>query len=287
MLNILNNRGGWRYALAAVVVVAGIAAMGGCKEKAAKVEQVEIGIATPIAGTSQEVTDADEAVETEDVKAVEAVVDGQTLTYGSHQYTVSGEINPNDGVKGTRNKPTASVTFTNVPADYAEFEAVYNGLLGKSVQGAAAMIPMAIELYARQAETGERSLKLLCNSAATVSSIVRILKTKLVAPEYGPEDDSYLQRYMAAALLKGASSDNAYLPSEPYTVEMCPSVNKPQAVTGGTDTFLYILAPGGWDTMQRSVEVFRATGSDLYKVYNCPSCYTQCKTIVGTWQGLK
>ncbi|MBQ8712151.1 MAG: hypothetical protein IJ551_04925 [Prevotella sp.] len=278
MTNILNNRGGWRYALAAVVVVAG-AVMTGCKEKAAKVEQVETGIATPIAGTSTEAPVADEAIE--------AVVDGQTLTYGAHQYTVSGEINPNDGVKGYRNKPTASVTFTNVPADYAEFEAVYNGLLGKSVQGTAAMIPMAIELYARQAETGERCLQLLCNSQATVSGIVRILKTKLVASEYGPENDSYLQRYMAAALLKGASSDNAYTPSEPYTVEMCPSVNKPQAVTGGTDTFLYILAPGGWDTMQRGVEVFQATGSDLYKVYNCPACYTQCKTIVGTWPGLK
>lgn len=287
MLNILNNRGGWRYALAAVVVAVGAVAMNGCKEKAAKVEQVETGIATPIAETSQEVPVADEAVETVAAETDEAVVDGKMLTYGSHQYTVSGEINPNDGVKGYRNKPTASVTFTNVPADYAEFEAVYKGLLGKSIQGTAAMIPMAIELYARHAKTGEKCLNLLCNSKATASGIVRILKTKLVASEYGPENDSYLQRYLAAALLKGASCDNGYSPVEPYTVEMCPSVNKPQAVTGGTDTFLYILAPGGWDTMQRGVEVFQPTGSDLYKVYNCPSCYTQCKNIVGTWQGLK
>ena len=26
---------------------------------------------------------------------------------------------------------------------------------------------------------------------------------------------------------------------------------------------------------------------DLFKVFNCPSLYTQCKNIKGTWEGLK
>ena len=66
-----------------------------------------------------------------------------------------------------------------------------------------------------------------------------------------------------------------------------PSVYAPQAVTGGTDTFLYILTFGGWDSAQRQVEIFQKNGSDHYTVYNCPSVYAQCKPIVGTWAGLR
>ena len=99
-------------------------------------------------------------------------------------------------------------------------------------------------------------------------------------------NDPYLQRYMAAALLKGAMASNAYTPEEPYTVEMCASVNMPQNSSYGQVNYVYILAKG-WDTEQRQVEILQPNGSDLYKVFNCPSCYTQCKNIVGTWGGLK
>ena len=215
-----------------------------------------------------------------------AQVNGNTMTYGDHTYTVSGEINFNDNYTGYRGTPTASVSFTNFPSGYAEFEAVYNGLLGKSVQGTAAMIPMAIELYARDASVGERCFNLLCNSSSTVSGIIRILKTKLVPSQYAGADDPYIQRYMAAALLKGAMASNAYTPEEPYTVEMCCSANKPQNSSYGMVYYVYILAKG-WDTEQRQVEILQPNGSDLYKVFNCPSCYVQCKNIVGTWGGLK
>ena len=212
-------------------------------------------------------------------------VEGNTLTYGTHTYTVNGDIDYNNNEHHT---PTATVTFTNVPSGYTEFEAVYNGLLGKTPQGVAAMIPMAIEIYARDASTGEKCLNLLCNSDATVSNITRILKTKLIPSEYSPENDSYLQRYMPAALLKGAVNTNAYAPEQPYTVEMCSSPNGIQEspMMGGTTYYLYILAHG-WDSEQRGVDVFLPGGSTTYKVANCPSTYTQCKNIQGTWAGLK
>ena len=217
--------------------------------------------------------------------AIEAVVEGNTLTYGEHTYTVNGEI---DFKATDHKKPSANVTFSNIPADYAEFEAVYNNLLGKSSAGTAAMIPMAFELYARDKAVGERCLNLLCNGSTTVDGIVRILKTKFDASQYGPENDQYLQRYMAAALLKGADSKNAYTPEEPYTVEMCSSPNgvKEAPLSGGTVYYLYILA-NGWDTFQRSVEVIQPSGSEYFKVFNCPATYSQCKNIIGTWPGLK
>ena len=217
--------------------------------------------------------------------ASEAILEGNTLTYGKHTYTLDGKI---DFASKNHKTPTASVTFSNVPADYEEFETVYNKLLGHSPAGVAAMIPMAIELYARDKAVGERCLKLLCNGSATVAEMVRVLKTKLDASQYGPENDQYLQRYLAAALLKGANSKNGYTPDEPYTVEMCSSPNgiKEAPMAGGTVYYLYILAHG-WDTFQRAVEVIQPAGSEYYKVFNSPATYVQCKTIVGTWKGLK
>jgi len=235
----------------------------------------------------EQVTVVDEQVTVVDEQKTEAVVEGNTLTYGNHRYEVTGSIDPQGVVSGRRqDKPTAAVSFTNVPSDYDEFEAVYTALLGKSVQGAVAMVPMALELYARDAGVGERCLQLLCNSTSTVSGIVRILKTKLVPSQYGGGNDSYIQRYLPAALLKGATPANAYTPQQPYTVEMTASVNKPQQSSMGQVTYVYILAKG-WDTEQRTVEVLLPADGNLYKVFNCPSCYTQCKQIKGTWEGLR
>ena len=217
----------------------------------------------------------------------DAVVNGNTLTYGDHVYTVNGEIELNGTVF---NQPTAYVTFTNIPSGYTEFEAVYNNLLGKSMQGTAAMIPMAMEIYARNADLGERCFNLICKGSATVSEIVRILKTKFNYSPYSPENDLYVQRFLPAVTLKDAAYNNAYTPSEPYTVQMCRSANAPQPYSldaYGTVYYLYILAPGGWDTFQRGVEIFQAEGSDMYKVFQCPAVYTMCKNIIGTWQGLK
>ena len=83
-------------------------------------------------------------------------VNGNTLTYGNHTYTVNGSLGfggmdrNGDGVvdnSASRDTATATVTFTHGPSGYTEFEAVYNGLLGKSIHGTAAMIPMALEIY--------------------------------------------------------------------------------------------------------------------------------------------
>lgn len=216
----------------------------------------------------------------------EAIVNGNTLTYGDHVYTVDGALDFNTTVF---NVPTATVTFTNIPSGFTEFKAIYENLLGKSIQGTAAMIPMAFEIYARNNAVGEQCLNLLCWPSA-VPDIIRELKQKFVPSQYSSENDPYIQRYLPAAVMKGAANTNAYKPNEPYTIEMCTSPNGIQdaPLTGGTDYYTFVLAPGGWDTFQRSVEIFQAYGEqNYYKVFNCPALYIQCKTIQGTWAGLK
>lgn len=216
----------------------------------------------------------------------DAVVNGNTLTYGSHTYTVSGAI---DFAATDFSTPTASVTFTHIPSGFTEFEAVYKGLLGKSPQGVAAMAPMALEIYARSPETGEKCLQLLCDSDATVSGIIRILKTKLIPSVYSGSSDGYLQRYLPAASLKGAVYTNAYAPTTPFTVETCRSANAPQEKKMspyGTVYYLYLFAEG-WESNRRPVDLFLPLNESLYKVNGMSSLYTQCRDIIGNWAGLK
>lgn len=214
-------------------------------------------------------------------------LDGNTLKYGDHVYTVNGELDYNSTVYNT---PTAFVTFTNIPSGLTEFKAVYDNLLGNTPQGVAAMVPMAMEIFARDASVGEQCFKVICNGPATVTDIVRVLKTKFTYSQYSPENDQYVQRYLPAATLKGATYTNGYKPDEPYTVQMCTSPNGIQdaPLTGGTVYYCFILTSGGWETFQRSVEIFQPNGSNKYQLFNCPACYTQCRTLQnGPWQGLK
>ena len=54
--------------------------------------------------------------------------------------------------------------------------------------GAAAMIPMAMELYGRNKATGERCLKLLCGSIANADAVTRELYSKMYRSSYSPAE---------------------------------------------------------------------------------------------------
>ena len=212
-------------------------------------------------------------------------VNGNTLTYGDdHTYTIVEDIDVNSK---EFNRPTATVTFSNIPSGYTEFEAVYNNLLGKSIAGTAAMIPMAMEIYARNTTTGEKCIKLLCTSGAA-SDMITGVKGKVI-PSTTTGNDGYIERFISAALLKGAKPSNAYAPDYPYTVEMTMTSNgvKESAQEGGKVTYMSIVTSGGWSTANRGVDIFQANGSSQYKVYGCAGCYSQCASITGTWAGMK
>lgn len=220
----------------------------------------------------------------------EVQVDRNTLTYGEHSYTVSGSVDYDFEPGYYDQQITATVEFTNIPSGYTEFKAVYENLLGKSLQGTAAMVPMAMEIYGRNTSTGERCFKLLCKDDATVSGIIRILKTKFPRSAED-EKDKYFQRYLPAALLDGADYETAYNNlTYPYVVNCGAAATLPQETKMspyGTVYYTYIFADG-WDSHNRGVDIFLPKGETLFKVQGCSSCYTQCKDIFGgPWQGLK
>ena len=215
----------------------------------------------------------------------DAIVSDNTVTYGRHSYTINGDIDVGTQEFG---RATASVSFSNIPSGYTEFSAVYNALLGKSLAGTAAMVPMAMEIYARNNATGKKCIDLLCTEG-TAGDMVSELKRKIVPPRYSAENDPYIQRYLPGALLKGATPGNVYSPATPYTVETTMTSNgvKESAQAGGTVTYMCIVTSGGWSSAQRGVDIILPSNADLYKVYGCSGCYAQCQTINGTWNGLK
>lgn len=212
-------------------------------------------------------------------------VNDNSMTWGINEYKIWGSL-PNlfndkgEMIANVPSQPTAWVSFLQNPEGYNEFSTVYNEFLGKTPIGAAAMIPMAMEIYGRNRATGEKCFQLLCGSVANANSIIRILDTKMPRIGESSSTDTYLQRYLPAALLKGARAENAYSPDEPYTVQMLPSANAPS----GDFMHLYIYAEG-WDTYLRAVEIKKI--GDRYTISQCPACYSQCKIIKGEWGGLK
>ena len=204
----------------------------------------------------------------------------KTYEYGGHTYTMVGNLTAkeyNKSAKGT-------VTFTNIPSDYEEFEAVYTNFLGKTPHGTAAMMTMAMEMYARDRVVGKKCIELI-NYPSNVSSVIPRLNDKFGAKP----GDSYGQRYLPAAVLKGATPQNGYTPQRPYTIEMKASVNKHQDMQiMGSGRVMYVYVMGkGWDTEQRGVELIKQPKATLYQVFNCPSLYTQCKQIQDEWKGLE
>ena len=212
------------------------------------------------------------------------VADEGHCSFGSHRYTMEGNFTAAE----YRRDATGTVTFTNVPSDYEEFEALYTRFLGKTPHGTAAMVPMAMELYARDADLGQRCFELIC-TPSNVNSVVSVLRQKFNSSQYGPSNDGYVQRYLPAAALRGATPENGYTPSLPYAVDMTASANAHrdmQIMGSGRVVYIYIYG-GGWDTHQRSVEVLLPQGAELHQVFNCPALYTQCKAIQGQWPGLR
>lgn len=212
-----------------------------------------------------------------------------TLAYGDHTYSIEGELDYDFDPAHFDPQAQVTVTFSNIPSGFNEFKAVYDNLLGQYKAGVVAMVPMMMEIYARDEATGEKCLRYIARADYVVTDILRVLKTKFARSE-AAEKDSYIQRYLPAAMLEGAYWENAYVPDEPYVVSIGPNSKKFQDNTYPSYGTVYFteLYCEGWDTRSRQVDVFLPKGESMYKLNACSSCYTQCKNIFGgPWQGLK
>jgi D-methionine transport system substrate-binding protein len=218
-------------------------------------------------------------------------VDGNTMTYGNHTYTMNGNFGEPGGDMEYVAGGKAKVTFTNVPSDMQEYQTVYEQFLGKTGHGVAAMLPMAFEMWGRNHDMGKEALQLItCETC--YKEIMRQLPAHMERSEYSPADDPYVQRCLPAAVLEGANKENGYNPTEPYTVNMTVG----QKAQWGQESEilqsyvyqLYIISGNAWNTTQRSVTVMQPwRGTKLFKVNGCPSLYVNIFVPRQDWNGLK
>lgn len=238
----------------------------------------------PSTGTSDSSANASVKQESDSV-AVPTVtgklVNATTYQLGASTYTCEGNFSPE-----TYNADASGVvTFTAFPASYEEFAHLYENFLGKSPQGTAALATMAMELFFRNPEVGKKCVELIC-SQACASEMKRGVGEKVRSWQ---GNDSYGQRYLPAAVLKGASPENGYQPITPYTIEMKASVNKHEKVQisgNGVCMFLDVLGEG-WDGGKRSVHVFLPDGGKCYQIWSASSLYMQCKNTAKPFAELK
>lgn len=188
---------------------------------------------------------------------------------------ITGEINHTTYTKGQK----GSVTFNRFPATVDEFKQVREKIGGQP-HGAVALQLMAMEMYRRDKKIGHECIK-LNNVTINVKLVVGRLK------ELFGGDANYNRPYQMAAYLRGATPENGYNPTKPYTVEVIvdpvTEYQQDKLVYQSTILFLKILT-NGKDSKSDKVEVLKThkpgepgENGKFFIVSNSPGMYSQVK----------
>lgn len=200
----------------------------------------------------------------------------QTMKGGEITINVTGNIDINlDKAKLVGRE--GSVTFNRFPCSLSEFESVLP-TLQQTPQGAVASQLMAMELYRRNRTDGEKAFR-LCNVQSNVPMIMN-----RVPDLFGYTGGGGSSRpYQVASFLKGATPDNGYAPTLPYTIKVKVGANGAIYSNTYQAKVLYLqVATTGTDSGYRACEVINTKKPDEPKgwtVFNCPGLYVRCKDI--------
>lgn len=191
------------------------------------------------------------------------ILDGNTLTYGEHTYTL--KMSDKEG----------QVTFTHFPSNVREFQALQNQLLGKTKPGVLALELMAMEMYRRNRKAGTAALE-LCNVNSNTKSILSTLPQKFPERRGMAITDSYQQPYLIATFLKGATEENKYQPDYPYVLSFYenPSVYANQGERSYTwFGYVYDWCILRYGEKETSAKMVLIDDEELYLVTSCGGFY--------------
>lgn len=205
-------------------------------------------------------------------KSAKASVEGKA-------YSFKGAIDHETWTSGQQ----STLTFTGIPASVDEFKLIQEKI-GTDPQGAVLLQILAFELYRNNPAAGEACIR-LNNTQTNANTVLGRLKEL-----FNTKDEYYARPYLAASFCKGATPENGYNPSKPYTVEVRVNPNsKYQNSSMLHGTVIYLQAySNGYDTPWRGVEVVKPKGNDYFVVSSCPAFITQCKEMEygETYKGL-
>ena len=200
-----------------------------------------------------------------------AILDGNTLTYGDHHYTLDEDAT------------TCTVTFTHFPATIREFQSLHSQLLGKSQPGMLALDLMSFEMFRRDRSKGKKCIE-MCNLSVNTKQIIERLGERFPEKRSDPPSDSYHQPYLVASFLKGATQENKYQPEYPYKLSFSLSTNKSQgeySMTFFGHIYHWTTTRAGFRDYDASVIVFDDDNSIL--VHGCSNYYVGAPDI-SSWE---
>ena len=203
---------------------------------------------------------------------------------GPLEVTISGNISH------TTHTPDQSgtVTLTRFPATVNEFKQVREQIGGEP-HGAVALQIMAFEMYRRNKKIGEECIRLNSLSNTVTSSLARL-------NELFGKDANYARPYQMAAHLKGATPENGYNPTKPYTIEVKVNNGKPYQHSDIYQTeVLYLrVITNGRDSGTNGIDVLKtydpnqSSEGKYFIIFACSDLYSQVKAIsfTTTFNGL-
>ena len=179
----------------------------------------------------------------------------------------SGKINHDTFQRGQ----SAACSISRFPVTLEEFKALQTQAAAEP-QGAVVVLLAAMNIYKDDEALGKKCLEL--SMYRLYPSILDLMKRKL----RDPESNGYSQHFIHMAYLKGASPENNYTPSKPYTVEVAVNSGRPyQKLTSANAQVIYLrIATKGADS-PRPIEVIKPHGTNYFVVNNASSIISQVK----------
>jgi len=173
---------------------------------------------------------------------------------------------------------SGTVSFSRFPATVDEWKQAREKIGGQP-HGAVALQLMASEMWRRNNTTG-RSCIDLNNVTSNITSCVNRLNDVFSPSSARP--------YQMAAYLKGASWQNGYNPTKPYTIEMRVAAGRPYTNSSTHQaTVIYIeVISHGHDSGSVPVAVLKTQrpgepgeNGKFFIVFECSSLYNRCREI--------
>lgn len=186
--------------------------------------------------------------------------------------SMEGNIDP----KNWNPNEEATVTFDHFPTTVEGFKDLQSKI-GDTPQGAAVLQLIAFEMYSQNTEVGTECVK-LNNTDVNVPSVMRRIHDIFGK---GDPNDTYIRKHLVATYLDGATPENGFNPTRPYTVKVRSSQvhdYERSEILKGYVLYLDVYS-SGYDTHWRGCEVVKQKGNEYYTVSNSPSMYVQCMDV--------
>ena len=206
---------------------------------------------------------------------IQSTLTGNTLTCKTSAYTHTYTLHEGD--------PVTTVEFTHFPANEAEFKAVQDKLLGNSRPGTLALCLFSFEVYRRDRKEGEKCVR-LCNLSANATITLSRIGQKFPSKRYEESSDPYVQPYLVASYLKGATEANKYTPEQPYVLTFTyndnPNVNQGEYSSSYQGHVYHYNVSWNGDG-ERDADVLVPDDGSLVMVHNCGNLVLAVPSIDG------